>query len=417
MPGWEATIAVARAGRIGSSTGLPNPLTSECQAMTISVACPNGHKLKAKEKLAGKKLKCPKCGSVVVIPALEPKESDGVPPSPEKDNGGLPPLEELPSDDGMAPLGDLPSEQEFSALAEAPTTASLPVRRAAKKNLPVVAGSHSHGKDSTAARLIKAPSLSSGQPDQSTSEKKSSGVPPLVLWGAGAGGLLVGLLLVLLVGWMIFGGDDEPDVAVAENPPAAQPNGPQDTAADKPRPDAPPKEKPSAPVAKPKQEAEPTPTLKPDPVEEPKPDPGTLWDLVAVDCDRRMAAFQLPAPTWAAAYDGPTGRVAVTHDEQGILLYSVDDLLAGRLSPAAEIATAAVPTAVCQKTMPGRRVWVVAEQDAAKVRVFDADSLQELGEVTLEDLVYVNFLTASPNPDDPFVYYVTQQNWKEVRDA
>lgn len=44
--------------------------------MPISVVCPQGHKLKAKEKLAGKRLKCPKCGSVVQIPELEPLEPD-----------------------------------------------------------------------------------------------------------------------------------------------------------------------------------------------------------------------------------------------------------------------------------------------------------------------------------------------------
>ena len=40
--------------------------------MPISIVCPQGHQLTAKEKLAGKKVKCPKCGSVVQIPAAEP---------------------------------------------------------------------------------------------------------------------------------------------------------------------------------------------------------------------------------------------------------------------------------------------------------------------------------------------------------
>jgi hypothetical protein len=37
--------------------------------MTITVTCMNGHKLKAKEALVGKKVPCPKCGAVVLIEA------------------------------------------------------------------------------------------------------------------------------------------------------------------------------------------------------------------------------------------------------------------------------------------------------------------------------------------------------------
>ena len=44
--------------------------------MTISVVCPQGHKLKAKDKLAGKSVKCPKCGAVVTIPSPDAPESD-----------------------------------------------------------------------------------------------------------------------------------------------------------------------------------------------------------------------------------------------------------------------------------------------------------------------------------------------------
>jgi hypothetical protein len=35
--------------------------------MPISLVCPNGHKLVAKESLAGKNIKCPKCSSILLV--------------------------------------------------------------------------------------------------------------------------------------------------------------------------------------------------------------------------------------------------------------------------------------------------------------------------------------------------------------
>ena len=43
--------------------------------MSIIVVCPNGHKLKAQEKKAGKIGHCPACGAEVVIPPLEEKKT------------------------------------------------------------------------------------------------------------------------------------------------------------------------------------------------------------------------------------------------------------------------------------------------------------------------------------------------------
>jgi len=42
--------------------------------MSILVVCPNGHKLKVKDKLAGKQGFCPKCKAPVTIPELSPDE-------------------------------------------------------------------------------------------------------------------------------------------------------------------------------------------------------------------------------------------------------------------------------------------------------------------------------------------------------
>ena len=44
--------------------------------MPIVVVCPEGHKLAAKEGMAGKYIKCPKCGSIVRIPKADAPQVD-----------------------------------------------------------------------------------------------------------------------------------------------------------------------------------------------------------------------------------------------------------------------------------------------------------------------------------------------------
>jgi Zn finger protein HypA/HybF involved in hydrogenase expression len=54
--------------------------------MTIKFLCPNGHQLSAPENMAGKKGKCPKCGSAFAVPTLEElaaNDADQMPPQEE----------------------------------------------------------------------------------------------------------------------------------------------------------------------------------------------------------------------------------------------------------------------------------------------------------------------------------------------
>lgn len=48
--------------------------------MPILCACPNGHSLRVKDKLAGKQGKCPTCGADFDVPALEAPPTEGGPP-------------------------------------------------------------------------------------------------------------------------------------------------------------------------------------------------------------------------------------------------------------------------------------------------------------------------------------------------
>jgi hypothetical protein len=48
--------------------------------MPILCACPNGHSLRVKDKLAGKRGKCPTCGADFDVPVLEAPPTEGGPP-------------------------------------------------------------------------------------------------------------------------------------------------------------------------------------------------------------------------------------------------------------------------------------------------------------------------------------------------
>ena len=66
--------------------------------MPIRVKCTQcGRRLVAPDTLAGKKAKCPKCGTIMPVPKPEPKQ-----PASDEDEFSLKPLDELPKrDDGL----------------------------------------------------------------------------------------------------------------------------------------------------------------------------------------------------------------------------------------------------------------------------------------------------------------------------
>ena len=213
------------------------------------------------------------------------------------------------------------------------------------------------------------------------------------------GGSVVGLLLLGLLAWFLFGGSAEEPSVVAESTPASprgvvQPAPPGSTSQPADKPEAQNSVADATPA-----NSEPT-----APAREPQP-----LALTRIDLDKRLLGYELPGATWAAAYDEATGRLAMTNDEEGVVIYDLDDLLSGKLAPVATLPTDGLPTAVCLKVLADRRVFVLAGQDAPKLQLVDADTLEQFGEIALEDLKFVDFLAGSSNPDDPFVYYSTHQ--------
>ena len=124
--------------------------------MTISITCPNGHKLKARDSDAGRSLPCPACGATVVVPQAQ---------------AGTGP--ESPADVNLTATGGAASPLSDDELSDA---------RA--RSLPQGPGS----------RPIK---------PASTSAQGAGRLKLYLLIGGVAGGSILGLLL-LLVAWLVF---------------------------------------------------------------------------------------------------------------------------------------------------------------------------------------------------------------------
>lgn len=326
--------------------------------MPISVMCPNGHALSVKDRLAGTRIRCPKCQAVVEV----------------------------------SPVGDIDTSSAATNDADADTY-SLAL-----------------GNDFDSADEPQQPRPLVQKKRTSRASKpqpKSKSLSP-VQWAIFGGGGVATLLLVCIVGWYFLAGGDGPERA-DDAPTVAASGQPQSTeiASSAALPDR----EVSAPSGAGAPTSDETSTSRPPIQESPAPPPPRVpGELGPFTLDKPLIGFQLPGATWAAAYDEPTGRLALTNDETGIAIYRIEDLLRGQLKPERMFPTAGLPTAICRKVLADRRVFVFASQDEAKVQIIDADSLESLGEIALQNLKFVDDLDGSVNPADPYVYYSTQRS-------
>ncbi len=107
------------------------------------------------------------------------------------------------------------------------------------------------------------------------------------------------------------------------------------------------------------------------------------------------------------AYDEVNGRLAIVDDARGgVALYNVDDLLAANTEPVQVIETRGPACALCLKQFGELRVLLIASKLDSSVSVYDASNLQLIKQIPVESTYYVGFLTASKNPEDPYVLYL-----------
>ena len=218
--------------------------------MPIFVVCPQGHKLKAEEKLAGKQLKCPKCGSVVQIPELE---------APEPDDGLV--LEE--STEQPDPKMEWPADGEMSsALDDDPLglgDASAQSDSLFDDDLPPLDDPLNAQGELPATPAPQQATLQSADGAAETKRGWLSSLSMTQIAAIAGGGAVLGLLLVGLLAWLLFGGGEEEPPAVADGnavPPADVAQAPSvdqaEQASEEAQPEpAAPKEQPTVPKPKP----------------------------------------------------------------------------------------------------------------------------------------------------------------------
>ncbi len=205
------------------------------------ITCPNGHKLQVRDELAGKKIKCPRCGAVVLVP--EPAVAEAEPEEPAE--------EDWQSDSESQSESDWNAGSDWGSDSESDPWNDPEEGRA----LPPRAGTRS-------------PSKAVAEKSASTVRSERN-VKPLIFMGLGAG-VLLSVVIVVVV--MLSGGEPEADQTASAIPP-----GPPDMTA------AQPPELASVPAAKPP-EAIPQPAT-PQPVTtqpEPATAPSTTPPMVVV---------------------------------------------------------------------------------------------------------------------------------------
>ncbi|MEM7479171.1 MAG: hypothetical protein AAF483_29655 [Planctomycetota bacterium] len=173
--------------------------------MAIEVKCPNGHRIKAPEKYAGKKVKCPKCKVVILVPAtVRPElveEIEIVEPEAAPDPLGIDsfatdgfnsdPFADAANFDASAdplsnPLGDLSGDPLGASMGD-----PLGVPGGDPLGAPVVGGAYA------------APVAQPQQP-----AKKSGSSKNLLLIIGGVGGGVLFLILAVVAFLFLFPGGD-----------------------------------------------------------------------------------------------------------------------------------------------------------------------------------------------------------------
>lgn len=122
---------------------------------------------------------------------------------------------------------------------------------------------------------------------------------------------------------------------------------------------------------------------------------------------RGIFEFSLPKQTWSAAYDQSTGNLVLTNDDLGFSIYNIDQLTAGNLNPVAELPSRGLPLAACFKQTQNGGVFVVSGDGSPALDCFDSTTFEKVGRIELPKTAYADYLACSANPEDPFVYYST----------
>lgn len=165
----------------GSAIQVPSP--QPASPPTIEVACACGKQLRAKPELAGKRVKCPACGDPISIPdsqASQPEPATVVTPKEQ------------------------PSEVAFDPLAAEPSAASEPDDPLGLGNMDLPAATLPNPPQGVQHAM---PAHAMSSPSQPRAKKKSN--LPLILAASIGGSVLLLITVVVGVVFMLGGGEEQ----------------------------------------------------------------------------------------------------------------------------------------------------------------------------------------------------------------
>ena len=130
------------------------------------------------------------------------------------------------------------------------------------------------------------------------------------------------------------------------------------------------------------------------------------FDLVPLKSeDKPYRSYQLPGESWGLAYEPVLGRIAVTNDQAGVLIYKVDDLLEGKYSPQV-IAVNGIPSGVCFKNFQTQPKFIVSKINSPSLDVIDSNTLARNESIRLTGPSGIATITGSPWVRDPYLYCI-----------
>lgn len=119
-----------------------------------------------------------------------------------------------------------------------------------------------------------------------------------------------------------------------------------------------------------------------------------------------LLVHRLPSIAWSSAYDPETGRIALTDDLKGIVIYSIDDLLQDKRDPIASIEVDGKPTSVCLKPYDGNLWFACVSSESSQITLIDTTTLQISRQVPLTLGSRIGFLASSDACCDPYLYFI-----------
>ncbi len=404
--------------------------------MPLIAVCPEGHKLQVKDEHAGKKVRCPKCGGVALVPAspatpgstpnraaasMQPTAKPKATPTTEAGRSSAGSTSLRPQE--VEPAQSLPKK----AVSEAPPSKPAANRepgKPAESSSPPEGPTDSWGYDDDLSDFNESSSLENhdsyssedDEPEEddpwtaskAPSHKVASSLPMPPVTSASsrnmlltvAGGIVAAVVLLTGVAWLLPRQTKletaTVSMAVPSSPPATitvAGNGDAGEAANV--------SAASHAAESVDQGAETTAAAT-----EIAPAGKGKWDLVPVAANKKLTAFQTPFTAQSSAFDETTGRLLVATTQKELVVLDVDDVITGNLTPEMIITTNQIPVSACWKPFGDDRLFAVAFDGDEPLTLFHADGLERAGQISLPGLSNIRSLQGSVNPNDPWLYFI-----------